>query len=848
VGTRSKALSQLRPRILMADGVGLGKTIEVGVLLTELIRRGRGQRILVVALKSILAQFQAELWARFTIPLVRLDTVGIQRVQRDIPSSANPFHHYDRVIVSIDTLKKDARYRRYLDDCHWDAVVIDECQSVAHRGKQRSQRARLARMLARNADALILTSATPHDGSKQSFASLMRLLEPTSIADDTSYTGDQVKHLFVRRFQRDVRGQSGSQFHQRDPQLLRVAATPEEDAVFQALAEVRFRTIGKRGTTDGLFREMVVKSWLSSPAAAAATLERRRDKLRKRNETPEVLHDLEAIDDLLAKIDQVPAEQAKLTRLFTFLDELGYRRGKPGKRVVLFTERVDTMRFLRDAIRARYGLGPTQPRTKDGKKWKQGPVATFSGGQPDQEQFALIQDFNNANGTLRLLIGTDAASEGLNLHHACHHMVHYDIPWSLITLEQRNGRIDRFGQTDAPVIRYLLTVPGPEALQGDIKIITRLVEKETEASDTLGDVAWLLNLHSAEAEERRIAEAIADGEAPEEVLRDADEVDDDDDDWLQDFADDEEDDDVPAIADVETTAPLTLYADDLAFAKEAFTHLGLLGANAKVDWLDEMEGFRLRLPDDLQLRYSYLPPELTDDRHGELKLTADRERVSRAYARARDTEDGWPEWELWWGQHPVADWLTDRVLASFARHEAPLIEVHTGLPPGATALVFQSTLSNNRSQPVHVDWSAIVRRPGEALVREPFEDLAAAIRLTVPVPNTGRELPKDAERLLGPAVDMIRDHLRGWKRTYETDARERLVPQIRALRTWRSARKDPLRKAHSLARKATEKRRIEDELQHVDKVYAARNQWITDCIRCDAPPYIRLAAVLVRPA
>ena len=233
-----QALQQPRQRILIADAVGLGKTLEAGVLLSELIRRGRGKRILVVAVKSMLTQFQKEMWSRFTIPLTRLDSIGIQRIRSRIPTNQNPFHYYDRAIISIDTLKQDAEYRTYLENAYWDIIVIDEAHNVAERGGGSSLRAKLARLLAQRSDTLIMLSATPHDGKARSFASLMNMLDPTAIANPEDYTREDIKGLFIRRFKKDIQDQVEKAFKERRIAQVPCAATIFEEAAFDAFADL----------------------------------------------------------------------------------------------------------------------------------------------------------------------------------------------------------------------------------------------------------------------------------------------------------------------------------------------------------------------------------------------------------------------------------------------------------------------------------------------------------------------------------------------------------------------------------------------------------------------------------
>src|SRR3954447_8520809 len=224
----------LRPRILLADAVGLGKPLEMGMILAELARRGRGERILVVTPRHVLEQMQFELWTRFALPFVRLDSLGIQRIRQKLPANRNPFTFYKRVIISIDTLKSD-RYLAHLQKQRWDAVVIDESHNVTNSSSQNN---RLARLLASRTDALILASATPHNGKAESFAELVRMLDPSAVRPDGTVIEDEVQRLVIPRHRHspDVASVVGGDWAERkEPQNLLVAASPAENEIAQEL-------------------------------------------------------------------------------------------------------------------------------------------------------------------------------------------------------------------------------------------------------------------------------------------------------------------------------------------------------------------------------------------------------------------------------------------------------------------------------------------------------------------------------------------------------------------------------------------------------------------------------------
>jgi hypothetical protein len=856
----AKALSQPRPRILIADGVGLGKTIEAGILLAELIRRGRGRRILVVALKSILGQFQQELWARFTIPLTRLDSKGVERMQARIPVGMNPFNVYDRVIVSIDTLKKEARYRRYLEQTRWDIVVIDECQNVAFRGGRGSQRNRLANLLGRTTDALVLTSATPHDGRPQSFASLMNMLEPTAVANEDDYKHDEIKGLYVRRFKKDIGGSAGENFTERALTLEHAATSPEEEAVLLHINDLGFRTMAaKKGGGHMLFKTTLRKAALSSPAACAATAAERirRAELTEGAEAgdEDAAHDLDELEQLIALCEATtPAKQAKLQRLFALLDGLGYTKRKRGPRVVIFSERRATLDLLQGALDARYSLknplteGP-QTDKEAKKRLAKAEIAQFHGSLTDIEQQQLVKRFGAETSPLSILLASDAAAEGINLHYSCHRLVHYDIPWSLITLEQRNGRIDRFGQTHTPDLRYLLSVPEHEALKGDQRVLERLIEKENAAHHNLGDAARLLNLFDPIAEEARIALGIERHEAPEVIVPDAPPEAD----AFFDFFDEalEAEEHVPP---PRTAEPLSLYSDDLAYTRDALAEI----ADSTPSFIEPEYGVEhptitFTAPPDLQRRYDLLPRALQKgvDGHWTFQLTTDRARVESALAESRKDANTWPEWELLWPLHPIAQWLDDRVLGRLERHEAPVLTVHQGLAPGERVILLQAVLSNKRSQPVLARFFAARFPASGPPVLQDFEALVADTQLDQPLVNAQGAIDAEAlEALLPEAVSLVTQRMATLRVEAEQAVAALLKPEQKRVKKWRDAildRLDAQQAALTAKRRlrADEKKRFEQQTTDVEQRVEARQRWIDEGLRAVERPYVRVVAAMI---
>ena len=728
--------ANLRPRILLADTVGLGKTLEIGMILAELVRRGRGDRILIVTPRHVLEQMQHEMWSRFALPFVRLDSVGIQRVRRSVPATRNPFSVYHRAIISIDTLKSD-RYLNHLRKHRWDAVVIDESHNVTNKGTLNN---RLADILSRQTDALILASATPHNGDPKSFAELIRLLEPTAVHADGTLDEEAVRRLVIRRHRHspEVRDVVGGRWKERLTPVNRlVEPSAAEDAVAEELSRAWLHRpdgapapghrpgVPARGG-DALFSWTLAKAFLSSPAALIQTIDERMARRRQRaanSDAPAASEQswaLTRLRELAVAADTT--DSGKYQALLREMHRIGIARGSQA-RVVVFAERIATLTWLAEHLRRDLRL----PREA---------VRVMHGSLSDVEQQEIVEQFRQAHTPVRILVTGDVASEGVNLHAQCHELIHYDIPWSLIRIEQRNGRIDRYGQEVSPQITTLLLSPSDPHFSGDVRVLTRLMEKEDEAHRALGDVASLMGLYSGEKEEAKIREALQAGSDIDDVVPDVDEA------LTLDpmaalFATltgsvaslatgpgpaqaplphpgvEPEVEPSPAppprTGQADAATASALYGSQLDYLREALTELyerpeekQTATGGGGVQWREYGTDHVAELvpPPGLQARLKVLPQSYLRERRVQERLTlatTQRKGAKLLAAALRDDSDSsWPEAHYLGPLHPVLDWAGDRVLAKLGR--SSIFAVHSEVDSPTVLLL--GTLTNRAGRTV----------------------------------------------------------------------------------------------------------------------------------------------------
>jgi hypothetical protein len=488
---------------------------------------------------------------------------------------------------------------------------------------------------------------------------------------------------------------------------------------------------------------------------------------------------------------------------------------------VVFSERVDTLEWLADELPGRLGLPPSA-------------VAVMHSKLSDEKLQDAIEDFALAGGATRLLLAGDMASEGINLHRQCHDLIHFDLPWSLIRIQQRNGRIDRYMQLRTPRIAALALAPDNPEVLSDIRVLTRLLEKEHAAYTVLGDAGSLLGVHDEDVEESRIldvlrARADVDTVVPEPEPAALDPFE-----QLLAFGGTHAAEPPPRVADERT-----LFETDAAYLTEAL---------AEVSEGPPEEVYKLRReadtgllafapPDDLKRRLDDLPADYLAERAvtTRLKVTTSRRYADTSLAAARDNDKiEWPEVHYLAPQHPVLEWVTDRALAQLRRNETPVLAGSVDAPVFLT----QGVWCNDRGQPVIVHWGAVSGLPDAPAVHDAVGALDAA-GIRAGTTNAGRAGAWIArlQPLVPAALDAARHHLDGLRAGRDERIAGRVAQQKARLDRWAGQAEQLTLELASVGRQRLARERIGNDLSDAERLISS--------LAPSGEPFVRVVAVIV---
>ena len=567
-----RAIEMPRVNLLIADDVGLGKTIEAGLVTQELLLRYRARSVLVVCPAGLQIQWRDQMRDKFGLEFRIIDSEALRELRRRRGLHVNPWTYFPRLITSIDFVKRDRPMRMMRDALpgpgearyprRFDLMILDEAHNVAPSGRGQastdSLRTDCIRELAPHFEHKLFLTATPHNGYTESFSALLELLDDQRFQRELEPDRVQLERVMVRRLKRELpKDDLGrTRFPVRALEAIEIDFPDDErrahDLLNQYAALRAETTDGDGGEEQGsgyatkFLMKLLKKRLFSSPEAFRLTLETHLKNVARggkqkaapvrvrpgilRREIARVEEELDSDDayedeeralvgmtsqalrpltpeetkitkELLAWAEKAAARlDSKAGAFFRWLEDTVKPSGKwSDARVIVFTEYRATQRWLADKLATR-GLA------------QEGRLLTLYGGMAPEDREKIKHAFQASPDVskVRVLVATDAASEGIDLQNHCSRLIHYEIPWNPNRMEQRNGRVDRHGQKDDPVRIFHFVGAGfhakrltkeaePGSLDGDLEFLFLAAKKVDQIREDLGSAGDVIATQVEEA-------------------------------------------------------------------------------------------------------------------------------------------------------------------------------------------------------------------------------------------------------------------------------------------------------------------------------------------------------------
>ncbi len=554
-----------RVSLLLADDVGLGKTIQAGLIMSELLRRRKIRKILIITPASLQTQWQEEMIEKFNLDFSIINLNETNQIYKEMGMDVNPWKVRQKIITSMDYIRQpdildqfessaEARMKGDAPTMPWDLLIVDEAHNMAPAGfGQESQRYLMLQRISKYFEHRLFLTATPHNGYTMSFTTLLSLLDPVRFTPKAKLDEEDrklINEVMIRRLKSELNESSETpRFPEREVIKVEVSLSSKEIELFDALTNYRTHALdflnskSKRERNLGKFLfSLLTKRLLSSSYAFARTWWQHVEGMSLDEEV-----DIDLVEQVQKRAEanvtddeekrsreedavrfgaawmrifgsQVPTLSAAQERVNQALIDLGWSLEvmkmpinqissfpddgrweafyhwlndnlmnsdgfRDDERVILFTEYLDTLIYLQKRFQQ---SGITEPvmQILFGDSAKRKELGTSQKSLRD----LIKREFNTKDSSLRILLATDVASEGLNFQYYCRYVFHQDIPWNPMRLEQRNGRIDRHNQSRNVKIFHYFTDQ-----QADMEFLSRVVKKVNQVREDLGSVGQVFD-------------------------------------------------------------------------------------------------------------------------------------------------------------------------------------------------------------------------------------------------------------------------------------------------------------------------------------------------------------------